>query len=380
MLRFFLDKAEYGGLGTILMIGLFLLCLVEERRVFLNKAIVRIFLLVCLVLFVSYAIVYVRYGEVLYQVKPILRYLSYFAVFGFVYIKGVGDRFLYALFSFMVFFQVPVIFFQYFRLGLDRPYGTLLNNNHLMYLLALYFVGSFYLYDKKIVAVMAFVLSLFMQGIGGILCVLTTFIIYQVFIVKRSVFFRIVFLIIMFAGAFVALEDRIYDILYKFQAFDVYAKIDAGDPSGAGSVIWRFVTWSLFVEYVIMKNGVFLGLGMDAASNASPYYVNLGTLQDPHNDYVRLFTDFGLIGLCLYVFLLMRLGWKNLISYYRSFDERYLFLFMVVIMLTISHFVANTFPQSTLMWFVFGFFASFYKQKLVEENPIKSYCYVTHAK
>ena len=182
-----------------------------------------------------------------------------------------------------------------------------------------------------------FVLLFFTYTRGAWLCL---FLILFLVGLLRFRFFLLSFLavILIFYVGFLPFRERL-DSLIAFSAAD--------------STVWRLELWRDSLEYA--KGSWLIGHGPGTSAylisqNRSPL---LGS-SEPHNDYIKLILEIGLLGLAAYLLLLLSLlrrlwrGWRQ--------DEaprrRLLFLFMLIFSLAL--FVAsagdNILKDSSLQW------------------------------
>jgi len=123
--------------------------------------------------------------------------------------------------------------------------------------------------------------------------------------------------------------------------------------SASDSTVWRLDLWRDAWGYA--KNSLIVGHGPGTASlvigqNRSHL---LGS-SEPHNDYIKIILETGLIGLAAYVFLILSLWWKLWQGYlHEKWPRRkLLFLFMLIfsIALYLSSAGDNILKDSSLQW------------------------------
>lgn len=350
-LRFFLDGVGYGAIAIVPLLLLFLLSLHSHN--FRSSPQMRRYILISvLVIFMGCIVAVWRHDEWTFQFFPVLRYVTYMLIAVTVYTvkPSIGD--IVKLLGFMVWSQVAIACFQMFFYGDSRPDGTLVNNNHIMYDLAILFAVYLLYYDNLRASLLVFVSALILGGIGGLATIVITFFLY-IFLRKGMMVRAVVIVPIFLAFGLVSSQaERLQEIL-SFEYLEIVQQnLSERRYVGAGSLGWRVVNWALFLDVVREQGAVLTGVGIDASSERSPYFVKVARGQDPHSDYVRLTVDFGVIVATLYVALVLSNAVILLRRYRKSTERRDLLAGGLLGVLLLSHLAGNTFVQSTFMWFV----------------------------
>lgn len=355
-LRWLLDRADFGILGAMLVVGLFLALIVLKQK--LPFKFVLLFLGISLLLALSWLQVIKFQGITIYPLKPIIRYLSYLMIFYLFYSLPFSFKSFLRVYGFLIGVQFAVAIFEFVILNDDRPNGTLQNNNHIMYVLAIFFAINLFYFRKKLASVFLVSFATFLRGLGGIVTIISMFVSFLL-LGKGKTLTKIGYL---FIGA---LLIPVIVIIYSNRIrenqgiFELEQRIETEQAgAGGGSLVWRIVTWSMHINYVKQNKASLLGLGIDTSSSVSPYSTPVSR-HDPHGDYTLLFVDFGLVGLSIYVIALV----STIILYYRKFrkskDHRHLAIALMCIGLLSGHTVGNLLTQSTLWWMIAGFFGMY---------------------
>lgn len=135
--------------------------------------------------------------------------------------------------------------------------------------------------------------------------------------------------------------------------YELNQRVDiAGDRGDVGSSIWRLAQWSgIFTEYVRRVWTIPFGMG-------SGFSISFTGLL-PHNDFLMILSEYGLILFCMFVKFIMSI-------YNKMRNERYLIYF--VLAMFIYHLTENlmlTFPPNALFYFVLGWCAIKYNKKVL---------------
>lgn len=256
------------------------------------------------------------------------------------------------VYGFLIGVQFVVAIFEFVVLNDDRPNGTLQNNNHIMYVLAVFFGINLFFHKRKLTSMLLAAFAAFLRGLGGIVTITSMFASF-LFLGRSKLISKIGYLAL--AGLIVPVLLVVYSerIQENSDIFEVENRIENEIPGGGGSLVWRIVTWVRHVEYVNSKNASFFGLGIDTSSSVSPYSTPVSAL-DPHGDYIMLYIDYGLFGLAMYVIGLTSVIFLFYRKYGKTKNHRYLAVTLIGIGLFCGHIVGNLLTQSTLWWMLAG--------------------------
>ena len=125
-----------------------------------------------------------------------------------------------------------------------------------------------------------------------------------------------------------------------------------GDREDVGSSVWRLSQWSgLLIEYFKNVWSIPFGLGTGFS------VFKTGLL--PHNDYVMILTEYGLI-----VFLLF---FRFIRSVYRRLKNEGVLIYFILPMFiySLTENLIQSFPQNAIFYFVLGWSINKYKFKTV---------------
>jgi O-antigen ligase len=146
----------------------------------------------------------------------------------------------------------------------------------------------------------------------------------------------IAFILLFFVIGF-SFSDKIIEQLSSLQYLDwkfIKEKALMAQPGGYGSFMWRVIYWAQILITFFENNLIiiFTGEGIDSLTKANrEMYSFLYT--DPHNDFVKILVEYGVLGLSLFAFLLYR--------FYSFLGRRMDILLILVIPLFFDNMVVN---------------------------------------
>jgi O-antigen ligase len=348
VLRSMLDRAGFGFLVGLLLIGVALIRLVSLKQI--SKRLTLILIIGTTVIAWGYLHALQLHWEPVFSLRGVIRYSCYFAALIIAFYSRVTINQIYRAYGLVVLLQVIFTVAERLAFGEVRPDGTLLNANHISYLLIPYAAFSLihYQFHIRTIGIVAF--SVFIGGLGGVISLL--------FLIGGYIFYRGNLKIrlmaaslapIVLLAAFFALEHRIEE---QADITTLETRLEQGQAGGGGSLVWRAVTWKLMLDELQAEGGVLLGRGIDHASISSPYFLKASPIE-PHNDYVRIMLEFGVVGLLLYLAIyasvtryFLKAGMNDSVSAALGWS---------LMALALGQFVGNIVVQSTLWWFFFAF-------------------------
>jgi len=347
VLRSVLDRAGFGFLVGMLLIGVALVRLASLQR--MSKRLTLILLIGFAIVSTGYAHALQLHWEPVFSLRGVIRYSCYFAVLFIAFYSRLTINHVYRAYGGVVLIQVLVTIMERLAFGETRPDGTLLNANHISYLLLPYAAFSLihYGFYMRTIAIVAF--SVFIGGLGGVISLL--------FLVGGYIVYRGDFKAklaaslvapVVLLGAFFALEHRIDE---QADITRLETRLEQGQAGGGGSLVWRAVTWKLMFDELQSADGVLFGRGIDYASLSSPYFLKASPIE-PHNDYVRIMLEFGVVGLVVYLAIYLSVTRHFLKAGLN--DSASTALGWSLMALAIGQLVGNIVVQATLWWFFFA--------------------------
>lgn len=132
---------------------------------------------------------------------------------------------------------------------------------------------------------------------------------------------------------------------------DRFNSIFQSDPYG--SISWRVSLWRDEVSYIKREPLKGYGVGLASTVIAQNRDWRLGS-NEPHNDFLRLAIDSGIIGLSLYLILIANLLWQLKDNYFRTTAPRLKMINLFILALALSlyalSFGDNILNDSALQW------------------------------
>jgi O-antigen ligase len=131
---------------------------------------------------------------------------------------------------------------------------------------------------------------------------------------KNSYIYYLIGVAIVYFAYVLGLFDLILEKLsYNFDYYDLLYRSENHYFGLDGSFVWRLTYWLAILFDVIYLNNssVWFGLGFETMSKGS-YYFNY-MITDPHNDYLRLFAELGIVGFSLmisFIFIILKRIWR----------------------------------------------------------------------
>ncbi|ANB34411.1 O-antigen ligase [Rhodovulum sulfidophilum] len=353
--RYVLDGIGLGIVGSLILLIATVLLMLEKKEIIVSQRVFIFLFISGVILLFSGFHVYVQYGTLKFFALEVIRFATYISAYILVRNGRIDFFKIYRLFLILLCIQVPILFFQKFGLGMDRPAGTLTNNNHLMYLTGLLLLLQFGL--KRVPAfhfALPVSLLILLGGVGGALFASIAIWIHITMAVairgKAKAFIFQVLAIAMMSTVVFVHWDKIGYAIESNTPEVVASRLEAGDRYGGGTIGARIFFWHYFSSQVFSEPmSTAIGLGSGAASNRSTYFAGWGS-QDPHDEYVRVLTDYGLIGLGVFVAFWLSVVFGFLRSAIKRRSNGALLAHSIVWFFLMGCTIANVFVQSTFMW------------------------------
>lgn len=358
--RFILDGVGLGIIGSLIIILSALLLALMQNSVFVSRRACVFIFISLIILVVSGFNVYARYETLNFFALEVIRFASYLAIYVLVKNGRIDFFQVYRLLMLLLLLQVPILIYQKFGLGIARPPGTLVNNNHLMYLVGFIVIIQLGL---RAIPVSHFLLTLglfvLLGGTGGfifagIVMWLHIAIAFVIDRKKKALSFQLVSIALVLSA--VVLHWDKFEFAIRANTPELLTdRLDSGERYGGGTIGARIFFWHYFTTQVFSDPvSTAIGFGSGAATGRSTYFVGFesftGARQDPHNEYVRIITDYGLIGLGAYLAFWISLFFGFLRNSFKRRSNCALLASSVVLFFLLGSIIANLFVQSTFMW------------------------------
>ncbi len=283
------------------------------------------------------------YFEGWFSVQGFLRYIVYLLLFIFIYnVDSLTLRLFIKLITILLFISIPYGFYVS-QIQHSRFEFIFDHSNHLAYvcvLLTLYFLVLFKSTKAKKYAFIALIgiVILFSKSTGGLLTY-SILIIYNIFgrnmggvFKKLVIIVPTVFLLIVL----MSLSDRFIQQLAFLEYYNfsfILERVEGHQAGGVGSGLWRIIHWlsilaNFFNEHIIK---ILFGLGFDTMTRGHYHYSFMIT--DPHNDFVKIFVEIGIIGFIIFLYL-----YRKFILY---IPKTYYFLIVTLVPMMLGNIIVN---------------------------------------
>ena len=148
-------------------------------------------------------------------------------------------------------------------------------------------------------------------------------------------------------------------------------------PTGSGSEVHRAILWQEAVA--IIKDFPFLGCGLNTYSIVAPKYkIAEGGGIYPHNSYLQMAAETGLLGLGAFLWIIItvfKTSWGNL----KKINDKFYNALSIGLLAGLFAFLAHSFVDTNfyslqfryLMWFVIGLIVAVQRIALKEESEFK---------
>ena len=179
----------------------------------------------------------------------------------------------------------------------------------------------------------------------------------------KSIYIRVPIVLTLISLFILAIysSPKITQQLNSLQYLDwqfIKEKAMLAEPGGFGSFMWRVIYWAQILIAFFENNMmvIFIGEGIDALSKSNrDMYSFLYT--DPHNDFLKIFVEYGVIGLLLFLSLLYRLVF--------FMGKRLDVLIILAIPLFFDNMIVN-WSYNTVFILYLTFFYKRYNQKVID--------------
>jgi O-antigen ligase len=172
--------------------------------------------------------------------------------------------------------------------------------------------------------------------------------------VKILFIFTVIFSIITFLAIPQTVKNKIWNILPK-NTIERIASITQIENSG----LFRLNLWKESLE--IIEDFPLFGVGLNTYSKIGPKYSKAGGGYYPHNSYLQMAAEIGILGLFSFLWILINLFRIGIRTLKNNNDKIILgFLAALLAFLTQSFFDVNLYALqlATLFWFVLGLAAT----------------------
>ncbi len=245
-----------------------------------------------------------------FSVKGAARYLVYslFAVMIIEFDKKTIQQYFKYL-TLLLLVSAPLALYQYKTI--ERYQGIFTHANHVAYVqvICLYFLMAYKPFSKpfRIFSIAVLMFTLLLTKTSGAFIILFLLAVYNFILTKKLSFNKkitIIGTLLLIFPLFIKYSDKLLSQIDTLQYLNkdfILPRVKDYRAGGYGSLVWRVIYWTkiLFVFFEESLGTIFFGKGIDALTKGNMPYKFM--TKDPHNDFIKVFFEFGAIGLLLFV-------------------------------------------------------------------------------
>lgn len=289
----------------------------KESSLVLNP-ISKLYLYIVLVAIGLFVIQSVLFLDIkIFSIKGCLRYIAYFSFAVFVsYTSQKNIKYFFVILIAYFILTLPLAYYQIVHYG--RYQNVLGHSNHLAYVLSmliyfLIFNRPFKSKNINIACILLLLVSLILTKSTGGLLVLIVLLGYNAIMSKRISLLNKIILSSLPVIATILAINISEKIAFQFESINLLSwefienkatefNIDGVSVAGNyGSFVWRILYWFAIIYEFLSESflKIVFGLGIDHTTQGNLPYKFMR--HDPHNDFIKALTEFGAIGLVLYI-------------------------------------------------------------------------------
>jgi O-antigen ligase len=289
----------------------------------------------------------------IYSIKGALRYLTYASFILLIFnfnILTIKKFFDYLIIFFA--FCFPFAVYQLMEIGRYQHFFS--HANHLAHVLVvlIYYLWVYKPFTKRTRRILQFttLASLILTKTTGAILILFILLGYKFIVTDKIPFMRkliIAFVALVAIPYGLSFSDK---IMYQIHSLDylnwewIMYRVEHFKTGGYGSFIWRIIYWTkiLISFFSESLHKIIFGVGVDALTKGNMPYEYLYT--DPHNDFLKVLVEFGILGLLLLFYF-----FKNL---YYALNRNFYFIIMISIPMFFDNVIVS-FPFNLVLMLLF---------------------------
>lgn len=326
------------------IVSLFHVSSKKNSRIAWKNPILKLYLTIVIVVFLLILIQsFIDFEVKTYSIKGFGRYVSYFLFAVFIY--NCNQRDIVKTFKIIIVYYVltlPLGVYQVIELG--RYQNIHSHANHLAYSLifCIYFLIFHKPFDKwmRTIFIIVLLISLLLTKSSGGIMVFLTLIGYNVFKSNKISYkkktllvisFIIVTLMVLLTSEKVAIQIATFDYLDWDFIKDRVVNFRGG--GGYGSLMWRIIYWLRILLSFLSESlpNILFGVGVDSLTSGNMPYAYMR--KDPHNDFVKVLVEFGVVGFVWFLAL-----FKNI---YDTVNKNFNIIILIVIPMFFGNAIVN---------------------------------------
>ena len=354
---FFLAGFFHQGLYVLIpFLTLYYISNQKESRLTLNP-VSKIYLYVVLVVLGFVVLQSLLYLEVrLFSIKGLLRFVAYFLFAVLIsYVNKKEIKYFFIITAFYFLLTIPLGIYQFLEMGRYRNSWD--HSNHLAYVLTMsiyFFIFHKPIKNKQInlLCIIGLVVSLILTKSTGGLLVLIALLGYNALKSKRiTLLKKLIFLATAIIAIIVAINfsekiasqlDSINILTWEFirDRVEIYTIDGVNRAGGYGSFVWRIIYWSklLYTFFSEPFIQISFGIGVDHLTKGYMPYEFMD--KDPHNDFIKVLLEYGVIGLLLFLTFFRKV--------YKVMNKNFNIIILIAVPVLFGNAIVN-FPFNTTL-------------------------------
>lgn len=349
---FLLTAFFHQGLYILIpFVSLFYLSTQRSSKLILNPVSKVYLYVVCIVLGFLLIQTVLYFDFKIFSLKGWLRFVAYFMFAVLIsYMKKEDIKYAFIIIIFYFVLTIPMGFNQFLAWEGGRNRNIFDHSNHLAYVLSmsiyfLIFYNPFKNKKIKIVCLIGLLISLILTKSTGGLLVLLVLLGYNALITKRiSLLRKLIFITLLIITILLTinLSDK---IAYQIESIDyltwdflkeriqTYTIDGVNRAGGHGSFVWRIIYWSklIFTFFSESFSTIFFGLGVDYLTKGYMPYEFMD--KDPHNDFVKVLLEYGILGLLLFLRFFRRI--------YKALGKNFNIIILMIVPMFFGNAIVN---------------------------------------
>lgn len=260
-----------------------------------------------------------------FSIKGWLRFLAYFSFAVLIsYMKKEDIKYAFIIIILYFIITIPLGFHQFFAWDGGRNRNIFDHSNHLAYVLSmciyfLIFHNPFKNKTIKHICLVGLLLSLVLTKSTGGLLVLFVLFAYNAFRTNRISQIKKLTVLTLLTVAVVLTINFSEKIAYQLDSIDyisleflkerinTYTIDGINRAGGHGSFVWRIIYWSKLIATFFSESltKIVFGVGVDHLTKGYMPYSFMD--KDPHNDFVKVLLEYGVLGFILFLTFLKKI-------------------------------------------------------------------------
>tara|TARA_B100002049_G_scaffold211589_1_gene174805 strand:- start:3378 stop:4526 length:1149 start_codon:yes stop_codon:yes gene_type:complete len=349
LFAFFVAGSLSAGAGTLMILALTPFVKLLKKYIWRNEVVkITLSLFFATAFFSFFTTFFIDPFE---YVSEVLKQLSWvvLAIIGFKW-STKDNTFFFKIFLVSIVLCLPLLFILPIRFQAYFPHA-----NHLAYYCLLplvYFLLTSTGLIRRLWIVFLLTIVVITKSSGGLATFMMTILLF--YVVDKRISLKLI-LQLLFAAALLLVVAQVSGALDAFMEkvvvvdFEMISKkADRYSFGSDGSLVWRMTYWlAIFREFTQNSGSMQLLFGEGLKTLSHGNYVYSFMVNDPHNDYLRLLVERGIVGALVYLYLLIKLC---LIA-----RQKYLFMLVLFVPMFFGNVIVS-FPYMFTFIFLISYF------------------------